>query len=88
MKSFILGLVFVASTTMAAEPAPSAKMLADAEVANASCAEDAKKAGCPDAKVGKGLFKCIQQYKKAHPEFHASEACKSATKLLRANKKK
>ncbi|MFZ3229596.1 MAG: hypothetical protein WA160_05280 [Pseudobdellovibrio sp.] len=64
-----------------------ADMKSDKEAINTACVEDAKTANCGTETVGKGLLKCIHSYKKEHKDFKVSDACKSAMKKHRADKK-
>lgn len=60
---------------------------ADREAVNAACSTDAQTAGCGSEVVGKGLLKCLHNYKKEHKEFKFSESCKSSMKKLRSDRK-
>lgn len=59
----------------------------DAQAINAACKADAATAGCADAVVGKGLLKCLHQYKEAHKDHKFSEGCREAMKHMRHDAK-
>jgi hypothetical protein len=50
----------------------------------AACSAELSQTSC---KVGHHIRKCIETYKKAHKEFHASDACKNAIKEFHAEQK-
>jgi hypothetical protein len=81
-KILVLALSLMTAQAFAAEP-----LKADREAVNASCSADAQTAGCGSEVVGKGLLKCLHNYKKAHKEFKFSDSCKSAMKKLKEDKK-
>ena len=47
------------------------------EKVKAACATEIQATGCSQD-LGKGLMKCIREYKKSHKEFTISETCKAA----------
>ena len=67
--------------------AENAELKPDKEAVNSACAEESKTAGCGDAVVGKGLLKCIHDYKKAHKkEFKISDTCKESMRKLKSHR--
>ncbi len=64
-----------------------AELKSDRVAATAACQEEAKIAGCSDKVVGKGMLKCIHQYKKSHKDFKIGDGCKAAGKELRKDRK-
>lgn len=59
---------------------------ADSEIKQ-SCSSEVSTANCSDKSYGKGLMKCLENYKKQHKEFQISEGCKSARKKIAAENK-
>lgn len=78
-----------ASVPPAAQPTveQKAELKSDRVAATAACQEEAKIAGCSDKVVGKGMLKCIRQYKKSHKDFKIGDSCKAAGKELRKDRK-
>jgi hypothetical protein len=70
----------------AASAAPTAQVKADAGQINAACTQDAQVAGCSGEVVGKGLFKCLHNYKKANKSYKFSPGCKAAVGKLHDDK--
>ena len=64
-----------------------AEMEAQRNAVESACAADATTTGCSGKEVGKGLLKCMHEYKKAHKDFKFSDSCKSATKELKHERK-
>lgn len=60
---------------------------ADANQVNSACVQDAQTAGCSGDVVGKGLLRCLHNYKKANQSFKFTPACQSAMKQLHQDKK-
>ena len=79
MKSISLILLLVVSTAMANE-----NKRPEALNVDSACSADATTAGCGDKKVGTGLLKCIESYRKEHKSFKVSESCKNARLQLRS----
>ncbi len=65
-----------------------AAMQAERDKVKSACSEESKAASCGDKEVGKGLLKCIHEYKKATKEFKVSEGCKSAMMSLKEERQK
>ncbi len=91
MKSrfaFASAVVFAFCIQSAAYAAkPTAQDKADATNINSACTQDAAATGCTGMVVGKGLLKCMHQYKKQNKAFKFSAGCKAAMKELRDDKK-
>lgn len=66
---------------------PSAQAKADAAVINTACVQDAATAGCAGQVVGKGLLRCMSNYKKANVSFKHTPGCRAAMKQLHLDKK-
>lgn len=64
-----------------------AKMAEVKQAVNSACAADAEKAGCKDAELGKGLMKCLKEYKKTNKDFKVSDECKKAAEGAREIRK-
>ena len=62
-------------------------MAADAQAVNAACQAEAATAGCGQEVVGKGLLKCMGNYRKAHKDFKFSDGCRDAVKHLSLDRK-
>ncbi len=62
------------------------KVKEDAQAINSACKADAATAGCGDEVVGKGLLKCLHNYKKAHKDYKFSEGCREAMKQLKEDR--
>jgi hypothetical protein len=45
---------------------------------NNACTQDAQTAGCGNIKVGSGLLKCLNIYKKGHKDFKMTDGCKDS----------
>ncbi len=58
----------------------------DAAKVNTACAKDAQTAGCAGEVVGKGLLKCLKNYKRTDKSFKVSSDCKAAIGQLREDK--
>lgn len=87
MKVRVLKLVSVLIMSLGLSVVANADMKSDKEGVAAACTQDSATAGCGSEVVGKGLLKCLHEYKKAHKEYKFSEGCKSAMKTLRADHK-
>ena len=86
MKITILALMFaMSSVSFAARHEAKGP---DAQAVDQQCQADASTAGCNDMKVGTGLLKCLHKYKKANKSFKFSDACKTAMKQMRHDRKK
>jgi len=79
MKSISLILLFAVSAAMANESKRPEALNVDT-----ACSADATTAGCGDKKVGTGLLKCIEAYRKEHKTFKVSESCRNARHQLRS----
>lgn len=64
-----------------------AEMEAGRNAVESACTAEASETGCTGKEVGKGLLKCMHEYKKAHKDFKFSDACKNATKDLKHERK-
>lgn len=84
---FVSALIVALGVYSAAFAAPSAQVKADASNINTACAQEAQATGCSSEVVGKGLLKCMSNYKKANKSFQFSPACKAAVQQLRSDKK-
>ncbi len=62
-------------------------MKANREAVNEACSVEATTAGCSGQKVGKGLIKCVQSYKKSNKEFKVSDGCKAAIEKMHESRK-
>lgn len=76
---------FIQSSAFAAKPTAQDK--ADAASINSACTQDASATGCSSMVVGKGLLKCMHQYKKQNKAFKFSAGCQAAMKQLRSDRK-
>ena len=54
----------------------------DASQVNTACATEAQTAGCGGEVVGKGLLKCLHEYRKANKSFKPSQQCHEAMEKL------
>lgn len=63
------------------------QLKADAQQINTACQQDAQDAGCGNMVVGKGLLKCMHEYKKTHKGHKFSAGCRSAMKEMREDRK-
>ena len=86
-----------ATTTSGTDPAKASKeqrkadhaaMKAERDNVKSACSEESKAASCGDKEVGKGLLKCIHEYKKATKDFKVSDGCKAAMKSLKEERQK
>lgn len=77
--------VCIHSSAFAAKPTAQDK--ADAANINSACTQDAAATGCSGEVVGKGLLKCMHQYKKQNKAFRFSAGCRAAMKQLRSDRK-
>ena len=66
--------------------APTAEDKADASQINSACTQDAQTAGCSGETVGKGLLKCLHQYKEANKSYKFTPGCKAAIQKLHQDK--
>ena len=64
-----------------------AQMEAQRNAVESACSAEATETGCTGMEVGKGLLKCMHEYKKAHKDFKFSDGCKEATKDLKHERK-
>jgi hypothetical protein len=85
LASAITLAFFFQSAAFAAKPTDQDK--ADAANINTACVQDASATGCSGEVVGKGLLKCMHQYKKQNKSFKFSSGCKAAMKQLRDDRK-
>ncbi len=60
---------------------------ADAQAVDSACTSDAAAAGCGGEVVGKGLLRCLHNYKEAHKEFKFSAGCREAMKHFHQDRK-
>lgn len=74
---FLAALAFSTTTAIA-----DAQLKADKQSVDEACAADAKTAGCGSEEVGKGLIKCLDNYKKANRSWKESASCSAARKTL------
>jgi hypothetical protein len=63
------------------------EMRADKHEVDAACRRDAEEIGCGDNRVGNGLLRCMQEYKKSHREHRFSRECREAMKRMREEHK-
>ncbi len=82
IKAIIIVTLFSLSSSVHADSA--AHKLA----VNAACKADADLAGCPKAKVGSGLLKCLNDFGKKNLAFKISASCVEAKKKMLANQPK
>lgn len=82
-KSIIAAVILASSMSFAAD----GKVKEDAAQVNSACSADAQTAGCGSETVGKGLLKCLRNYKKEHKDFKVSDSCKASMKQLHADRK-
>ena len=64
-----------------------AQMEAGRNAVESACSAEATSTGCAGKEVGKGLLKCMHEYKKANKDFKFSDGCKDATKNLKHDRK-
>lgn len=83
---FISVFVITLGLHSVATAAPTAADKADARQINAACTQDAQVAGCSGEVVGKGLLKCLHNYKKANKAYKFSPGCKAAVETLHDDK--
>ncbi len=91
MKTLIMSFITLSTVVVFAQGGSSTgkeELKKDAQAVNVACQEEAKAAGCEGKEVGKGLLKCVREYRKANKEFKVSDGCKDALKELRAERKK
>lgn len=89
MKTLIMSFVTLSTVVVFAQGgAGKEELKKDVQAVNVACQEEAKAAGCEGKEVGKGLLKCVREYRKANKEFKVSDGCKDALKELRAERKK
>ncbi len=84
-RTLALSFILLACS-ISAGAAPNPTIKADAQAIDSACKAEAATAGCGDEVVGKGLLKCMGQYKKAHKDFRFSDGCRSAIKQLREDR--
>jgi len=58
----------------------------DAQNINTACSIEAKTAGCTGEIVGKGLMRCLYNYRMANKTFNFSDGCMAAIKQHHADK--
>lgn len=66
---------------------PTAQTKEDLSQANTACAKDAETSGCTGKEMGKGLGKCLHDYKKKTPSFQLSPDCKAAMQKAAGDRK-
>ncbi len=84
VRILLASALFFAATANA--HAMNEKLKEDAQAINAACKADASTAGCGNEVVGKGLLKCLRNYKQAHKEYKFSQGCRDAMKQLREDR--
>lgn len=83
-----LGISFVVGLFSLSLFAESLDLKAERDAVKSACAAEAKTASCGDVEVGKGLLKCIHNFKKEHKnDFKFSDGCKKAMKGLKAHRR-
>jgi hypothetical protein len=89
MRLQVSTLVLLTSTFVFA--APTAEVKSDATQVDSACKSDGQMAGCGTEVVGKGLLKCLHQYRKTqratNKAFAYSPGCQGAIAKLRADRK-
>jgi hypothetical protein len=86
MKSLLATVIlFTFAINANAEKDP--RMKADAQAIDAACKNDAAEVGCGGEVVGKGLLKCMHEYKESHKDHKFSGGCRDAMKKMKADKK-
>jgi hypothetical protein len=80
LKFSALAMVFSFSVAYAA-----GGFEADRKAIGTECKKDAEKIGCKK-EMGKGMGKCMFEYKKSHQTWNPSPTCKSALQKLRKDK--
>jgi len=86
MRALLTAVIFFAFAVNAnAEKNP--EMKADAQAIDAACKKDAADVGCGDKIVGKGLLKCMHEYKETHKDHKFSEDCREAMKKMKEERK-
>lgn len=60
---------------------------ADSQRINSACQKDAEESGCGGKVVGKGLLRCMHEYKESHKDHKFSEACRAAMKEMHEDRK-
>lgn len=79
-------MMAVSSWAFAGNSTPSEEVLKNREAVKAACSQEITTANCGDKEIGKGLLKCVSQYRKQNKDFKISDGCKTAMKDLRKNK--
>ncbi len=89
--ALVLAFTLALSASSAFAGAPTATDQTDFSAINSACAQDAQTAGCSGEVVGKGLLKCLGQYKhtqrQTNKSFQYSAGCEAAVHQLRMDKK-
>ncbi len=83
-KTLLAAFLFTCAAGAHAEKNP--EMKADAQAINSACGKDAETTGCGGKVVGKGLLKCMREYKQSHKEYKFSEGCRDAMKKMREDR--
>jgi hypothetical protein len=63
------------------------EMKADAQAIDAACKKDAADVGCGGKVVGKGLLRCMHEYKESHKDHKFSEDCREAMKKMKEERR-
>lgn len=58
----------------------------DAQVKQA-CAAEITTTGCGEKSIGRGLMRCMHEYKRAHKDFKISDGCREVKHQLKAEHK-
>lgn len=80
LKSVIVSLVLAASVSSFAAGKNAEK---DSKIKEA-CSAEITASGCTGKDFGKGLMKCMHEYKQAHKDFVISESCKGVKHEMKA----
>ncbi len=83
----LLAAVFLFTCAAGAHAEKNPEMKADAQAIDSACSKDAEEVGCGGKVVGKGLLKCMHEYKEAHKDHKYSEGCRDAMKKAREDRK-
>jgi hypothetical protein len=85
LSAFVAVLLLGISLNAAAQKNPA--LASDAKAVDTACQAEAQTAGCGQKVVGKGLLRCIGDYRKQHKDFKVSDGCQASIKKLGEDRK-